>query len=186
MTHPWHDVPPGTVDEFTAVIEIPMGSNVKYELDKPTGMLKVDRVLYSAVYYPANYGFIPQSFTDDHDPLDVLVLCQQPVAPLTLMRARPVGMMTMIDGGDRDHKILSVAVDDPEYVGISEASDLPPHRMAMVQRFFLDYKTLERKSVEVAGLRSLADARAVIRESLQTYRDQRVELLATAIRTSVK
>ncbi|MGD9644649.1 MAG: inorganic diphosphatase [Pirellulales bacterium] len=185
MTHPWHDVPPGTVEEFTAVIEIPMGSNVKYELDKATGLLRVDRVLYSAVYYPANYGLIPQTFTDDHDPLDVLVLCQQPVAPLTLMRARPIGMMTMIDSGDRDHKILSVAVDDPEYDGIVEASDLPPHRMAMVQRFFLDYKTLERKSVEVAGLRSLAEAREVLEESFATYRNRREELLATAIRTAV-
>ncbi|MBX9790081.1 MAG: inorganic diphosphatase [Pirellulales bacterium] len=186
MTHPWHDVPPGSVDEFTAVIEIPMGSNVKYELDKRTGLLKMDRVLYSAVYYPANYGFIPQSFTDDHDPLDVLVLCQETVAPLTLMRAKPIGMMTMVDSGDRDHKIIAVALDDPEYRDIPSLDELPAHRMAMVERFFLDYKKLETREVAVAGLRPLADARLVIEESLQNYRGRREELLATAIRTAVK
>src|SRR6478609_1063035 len=112
MTHPWHDVSPqlDLPREFMAVIEIPMGSNVKYELDKTTGLLRLDRVLYSAVYYPANYGFIPQTLADDDDPLDVLVLCQEPVAPLTLVAARAIGIMTMMDGGKRDHKVLAVAI----------------------------------------------------------------------------
>ena len=151
MTHPWHDVTPGEriPMEFTAVIEIPMGSSVKYELDKKTGLLKLDRILYSAVYYPANYGFIPQTFAEDDDPLDVLVLCQETVAPLTLVQARTIGLMTMIDNGKKDHKILAVAIHDPEYNSFHEFSELPPHRLMMLRRFFQDYKQLEGKAVEV-------------------------------------
>ncbi len=131
MTHAWHDVTPGArlPTEFTSVIEIPMGSSVKYELDKETGLLRLDRILYSAVYYPADYGFIPQTLAEDDDPLDVLVLCQEPVAPLTLVNARAIGLMTMMDSGKKDHKILAVAVDDPEYNGFREATELPGHRL---------------------------------------------------------
>src|SRR5215469_3892799 len=137
MTHAWHDVTPGEhlPTEFTAIIEIPMGASVKYELDKETGMLRVDRILYSAVYYPANYGFIPQTLAEDDDPLDVLVLCQEPVAPLTLVDARAIGLMTMVDSGKKDHKILAVAVNDPEYNGFHEAQELAPHRLTMLRRF---------------------------------------------------
>src|SRR5438874_3053586 len=139
--HAWHDVTPAEnwPRVFTAVIEIPMGSSVKYELDKETGLLRLDRILYSAVYYPANYGFIPQTLAEDDDPLDVLVLCQESVAPLTLVSARAIGVMTMIDGGKRDHKVLAVAMQDPEYAGFREAAELPAHRLAMVRRFFQDY-----------------------------------------------
>src|SRR3954466_4671147 len=146
MLHPWHDVTPGEhlPQEFNAVVEIPMGSNVKYELDKKTGLLRVDRVLYSAVYYPANYGFIPQTYAEDDDPLDVLVLCQEPVVPLTLVRARAIGLMTMIDSGKPDHKIVAVALDDPEYQVIQNLGELPDHRLTMLRRFFQDYKTLEQ------------------------------------------
>src|SRR5258707_272722 len=128
--HAWHDVTPGErlPGEFAAVIEIPLGSSVKFELDKETGMLRVDRIHYSAVFYPANYGFLPQTRAEDGDPLDVLVLCQEAVAPLTLVKARGIGLMTMIDSGKRDHKILAVAVDDPEYNGFHEAAELPAHR----------------------------------------------------------
>jgi inorganic pyrophosphatase len=135
-THAWHDVTPGEglPAEFTAIIEIPMGSSVKYELDKETGMLRLDRILYSAVYYPANYGFIPQTLAEDDDPLDVLVLCQEAVAPLTLVHARTIGLMTMIDSGKRDHKVLAVASHDPEYNGFREAGELPAHRMNMLRR----------------------------------------------------
>jgi inorganic pyrophosphatase len=107
--HPWHDVVPGEhlPKEFSAVIEIPLGSRVKYELDKATGLIKVDRILYSAVYYPANYGFIPQTLAEDDDPLDVLVLCQESVTPLTVMYARAIGLMTMMDAGKKDHKVMS-------------------------------------------------------------------------------
>src|SRR5437773_9040074 len=115
--NPWHDVALQAAGGrgVNVVIEIPKGSKVKYELDKATGLLRVDRVLYSAVHYPANYGFIPQTYAEDDDPLDVLVLCQEPVAPLTLVRSRAIGLMTMLDAGKRDHKILAVAADDPEY-----------------------------------------------------------------------
>ena len=175
MIHPWHDVTPGEhlPLEFNALIEIPMGSSVKYELDKETGMLRVDRILYSAVYYPANYGFVPQTLAEDDDPLDVLVLCQETVAPLTLMAARTIGLMTMIDGGKKDHKILAVARDDPEYNGIHDATELPPHRLNMLRRFFLDYKQLEGKSVEVDAMEPAEKAWPVIEEALTRYSTQR-------------
>lgn len=171
MTHAWHDVTPGEglPSEFIAVIEIPMGSSIKYELDKKTGLLKLDRVLYSAVYYPANYGFIPQTYAEDDDPLDVLVLCQEPVAPLTLVKARAIGLMTMIDSGKRDHKILSVALHDPEFNGIHEAAELPSHRLAMLRRFFQDYKTLEGKSVEVEEFSPAQSTHKIIQDSLESY-----------------
>ncbi len=171
MRHAWHDVTPGEhlPSEFTAVIEIPMGSSVKYELDKETGMLRLDRILYSAVYYPANYGFIPQTYAEDGDPLDVLVLCQETVAPLTLVHARAIGLMTMVDSGKRDHKILAVATDDPEYIGFREAEELPHHRLTMLRRFFQDYKTLEGKAVEVDEFQPMATALPVIEEALARY-----------------
>ncbi len=173
--HAWHDVTPGETlpARFTAVVEIPMGSSVKYELDKETGMLRVDRILYSAVYYPANYGFIPQTLAEDDDPLDVLVLCQEPVAPLTLVTARAIGLMTMIDSGKKDHKVLAVAVDDPEYNGFTEAAQLPQHRLTMLRRFFQDYKMLEGKAVEVDEMEPVATALPVIEEALARYSAQR-------------
>jgi inorganic pyrophosphatase len=175
MTHAWHDVTPGEKlpAQFTAVIEIPMGSSVKYELDKETGLLKLDRILYSAVYYPANYGFIPQTLAEDGDPLDVLVLCQEAVAPLTLVHSRAIGLMTMIDSGKKDHKVLAVAVDDPEYDGFREAAELPAHRLAMLRRFFQDYKKLEGKAVEVEEMEPAAAALPVIENALASYSTQR-------------
>lgn len=175
MTHPWHDVTPGEQlpQQFAAVVEIPAGSKVKYELDKQTGLLRLDRVLYSAVHYPANYGFIPQTYAEDDDPLDVLVLCQESVAPLTLVQARAIGLMTMLDGGKRDHKVLAVAVDDPEYNGFHEAAQLPSHRLAMLRRFFQDYKMLEGKVVEVDEFQPTATAWPVIEEALDRYSQAR-------------
>ena len=175
MTHAWHDVIPGEnlPEEFTAVVEIPMGSSVKYELDKKTGLLRLDRILYSAVYYPANYGFIPQTLAEDDDPLDVLVLCQEAVAPLTLVKARAIGLMTMVDSGKRDHKILAVACDDPEHSVFMEAAELPPHRLMMLRRFFQDYKTLERKAVEVDEMQPADAALPIILDSLERYSAQR-------------
>ncbi len=175
MTHPWHDVTPGEnlPGEFTAVIEIPMGSKVKYELDKSTGLLRLDRMLYSAVHYPANYGFIPQTYAEDDDPLDVLVLCQEPVAPLTLVQARAIGSMVMVDGGKRDHKILAVALHDPEYNVVREPSQLPVHRLAMLRRFFQDYKLLEGLAVEVDEMQPAADAFPVIEKALEEYSSRR-------------
>jgi len=175
MTHPWHDVTPGLnlPYEFTAVIEIPRGSSVKYELDKATGLLKLDRILYSAVHYPANYGFIPQTLAEDDDPLDVLVLCQEAVDPLTLVRARAIGLMTMVDSGKKDHKLLAVAMDDPEFNSFREASELPIHRLTMLRRFFQDYKTLEGKSVEVDDFQPAAFATPIIEDALQRYSEHR-------------
>jgi len=171
MTHAWHDVTPGDrlPEEFTTVIEIPKGSSVKYELDKKTGLLRLDRVLYSAVHYPANYGFIPQTLAEDDDPLDVLVLCQEVVAPLTLANARAIGLMTMVDSGKQDHKILAVAMDDPEFNGFREANELPAHRLANLRRFFQDYKTLEGKSVEVDEFQPAAAALPIIHDALERY-----------------
>src|SRR5438309_2712478 len=128
MHHPWHDVPAGDKlpHEFNTIIEIPFGSSVKYELDKSSGLIKLDRVLFSAVFYPANYGFIPQTLAEDDDPLDVMVFCQEPVAPLTLINARTIGLMTMIDAGKKDHKIIAVATGDPEFDSYCEASEMPP------------------------------------------------------------
>ena len=151
------------------MIEIPLGSNVKYELDKTTGLLKVDRILYSAVYYPANYGFIPQTLAEDDDPLDVLVLCQEAITPLTLMYGRAIGLMTMVDAGRLDHKILAISLDDPEYRSLRDFRELPPHRLTMLRRFFEDYKQLEGKDVKVDQFQASAAAISVIREALDRY-----------------
>jgi inorganic pyrophosphatase len=175
MSNPWHDVSPGEriPKEYTAVIEIPLGSSVKYEMDKVTGLIRMDRVLYSAVFYPANYGFIPQSLAEDGDPLDVLVLCQDPVVPLTLIEARTIGLMTMLDAGVKDHKIIAVATADPEYNGYREASELPAHKMMTVRRFFQDYKQLERKKVEVDEIEPAGKAYPIIEAALAAYDKKR-------------
>lgn len=175
MINPWHDVTPGEdiPQEFSAVIEIPFGSSVKYELDKQSGLIKLDRVLYSAVYYPANYGFIPQTLAEDDDPLDVLVLCQETVVPLTLLHARTIGLMTMIDSGKKDHKIIAVCVDDPEFNSYREAIEMPPHRLMMLRRFFQDYKMLEGKAVEVDEIQPAREAFPIIEDALARYSRQR-------------
>src|SRR5438874_12569295 len=140
MIHPWHDVTPGSKlpQEFNSIVEIPFWSSVKYELDKTSGLIKLDRILYSAVYYPANYGFIPQTLAEDDDPMDVLVFCQETVAPLTLIHARAIGLMTMIDAGKKDHKIIAVATQDREFNSFREADEMPAHRLTMLRRFFKD------------------------------------------------
>jgi inorganic pyrophosphatase len=169
--HPWHDVPYGNKSpkEVNTVIEIPLGSNVKYELDKPSGLLRVDRILYSAVYYPANYGFIPRTLAEDKDPLDVLVLCQEPVTPLTVLPVRVIGLMTMMDTGTKDHKIIAVALGDPEYNTYTDAHELPAHKLLIVRRFFEDYKQLEGKAVEVDDFESVDAAYAIIRAAISAY-----------------
>jgi inorganic pyrophosphatase len=172
--HPWHDVELGDPIErfFRVIIEIPKGSKVKYELDKPTGLLSADRVLHSAVHYPANYGFLPRTFCPDDDPLDALVLGQEPVLPLCIVRARAIGVMTMRDEKGQDDKIIAVHVDDPEYAHYQDISELPPHRLRELERFFLDYKVLEDKPVEVDTLRGRADALQVVREAVGLYRQK--------------
>ena len=175
MIHPWHDVTPGEniPQEYNAIIEIPFGSSVKYELDKQSGLIKLDRVLYSAVYYPANYGFIPQTLAEDDDPLDVLVLCQEMVTPLTIIHARTIGLMTMIDVGKKDHKIIAIATEDPEFNSYREASEMPAHRLTMLRRFFQDYKQLEGKHVEVDEIEPAKAAFPIIEDALHRYSRQR-------------
>lgn len=169
--HPWHDVSYGkdAPRMVTAIIEVPKGSKSKYELDKDSGLIRLDRILYSSVVYPANYGFIPQTYCDDKDPLDILVLSQDAAIPLCLMRAKPIGVMKMLDQGERDDKIIAVHVDDPEYNHYKSISDLPPHRMREVKRFFEDYKALENKDVEVKNFLGVRDAFKIINDSIRLY-----------------
>lgn len=172
----WHDVNPGpeaAEGMVHSIIEIPMGSSNKYELDKETGLLKLDRVLYSAVYYPANYGFIPRTLADDGDPLDILVLGAEPVYPLTLVTARVIGLMVMKDQDELDHKLIGVPVGDPEFRNCTDVHELPAHRLAVIKRFFEDYKILENKTVIVDDILPAKEALPVIRESLEIYRKWR-------------
>jgi inorganic pyrophosphatase len=172
--NPWHDVELGEHIErhFQCLIEIPKGSKVKYELDKKTGFLSVDRVLHSAVHYPANYGFLPRTYCGDGDPLDVLVLGQEPVVPLCVLRARAIGVLAMSDEKGPDDKVIAVHVDDPEYAHYRDVAELPPHRLLEIQRFFLDYKVLEHKVVDVDRIRGRAEAEQVIRDAVRLYRDR--------------
>lgn len=172
MTHPWHDIPvdPSRIGEaLPVVIEIPAGSKNKYELDKESGLLRLDRVLYSSVHYPANYGFVPRSYCDDLDPLDVLVLGQEPIAPLTIVYVRPVGVMHMRDQGAADEKILAVHANDPAWNHICELDEVPPHLMREISRFFLDYKVLEEKEVVIDPFEGRARALDVVARSLVDY-----------------
>ena len=174
--HAWHDI---YVDDhliekaFPVVIEVPMGSKNKYELDKETGLLKLDRVLYSAVYYPANYGFIPRTYCEDGDPLDALVLGQEPVTPLTMMDARAIGVMRMRDEKGLDDKIIAVSVKDPAFSEYTDHGQLPGHLLREIRRFFEDYKTLENKQVVVEDFMGPPDAIRIVQDALSMYRKLR-------------
>jgi inorganic pyrophosphatase len=179
--HPWHDTyldDTLIATEFPVVIEIPKGSKNKYELDKETGLLRLDRVLHSAVYYPADYGFIPRSYCDDGDPLDALVLGQEPVYPLTIVEARAIGVMRMRDEKGVDDKIVAVSVRDPAFTDYTDKNQLPVHVLREVRRFFEDYKTLENKQVIVEDLLGPAEALVIIRDALEMYRQLRRGQLA--------
>lgn len=171
--HAWHDI---YVDDrlietaFPVVIEVPMGSKNKYELDKETGFLRLDRVLYSAVHYPANYGFIPRTYCDDGDPLDALVLGQEPVHPMTMVEARAIGLMRMRDEKGIDDKVLAVNVRDPAVADYIDHAQLPPHLLREIRRFFQDYKVLEQKEVVVEDFMGSPDALRIVREALDLYR----------------
>jgi len=174
MTHPWHDVSVGAdvPEVFQSLIEIPQGSKVKYELDKDTGMLRVDRMLYSSVVYPANYGFVPRTYAADGDPLDVLVLAQEEVDPLSILRARPIGLMSMLDDGEEDAKIICIHIDDPAFNDYWHIKELPDHRLRELRRFFQDYKALEDKTVRVQDFSGPDRAKNTVEEAIENYQSQ--------------
>jgi inorganic pyrophosphatase len=173
MAHPWHDIPlpaDGALDVFPVVIEVPQGSKTKYELDKPTGLLRVDRMLYSAVHYPANYGFVPRTYAEDDDPIDVLVLGQDPVVPLAILQARAIGGFRMRDEHGEDVKIIAVHVNDPAFADYRDVAELPKHVVTEIMRFFEDYKVLEGKTVEVGARIDVAEAKRALRSAAERYR----------------
>ena len=169
----WHDIDPSVIspEDFFAVIEISKGSSCKYELDKKSGMLLLDRVLYTATHYPANYGFIPRTYADDGDPLDVLVLCSEQIIPMTLVRVYPIGAMRMIDGGKLDDKIIAVPFSDPTYQGIKSIDELPPHIFDEIMHFFTVYKQLENKQTAVKTLFNYDEAMEIIKTAIKSYED---------------
>ncbi|KAH6778752.1 pyrophosphorylase 3 [Perilla frutescens var. hirtella] len=174
--HPWHDLDIDIM-VYMQVIEIPKGSKVKYELDKKTGLIKVDRILYSSVVYPHNYGFIPRTLCEDNDPMDVLVIMQETVVPGCFLRARAIGLMPMIDQGEKDDKIIAVCADDPEYRHFTDISQLPPHRLMEIRRFFEDYKKNENKEVAVDNFLPSATASEAIKNSMDLYAEYILETL---------
>ncbi len=178
IAHPWHDVPlpADPTDWFPVYVEIAKGSKVKYELDKVTGLLRVDRILYSAVFYPANYGFVPRTYCDDGDPLDVLVIGQEEVVPQALMRARAIGVMRMRDEKGQDDKLIAVHIDDPAFMQMTNITELPTHLMREVQRFFLDYKVLEGKQVVVEEPLGAQEALQILRDAIALYKKEAVRL----------
>lgn len=165
----WHDIPYGDKDGLNVIIEIPMLSRVKYELDKDTGLIKYDRALFSPVHYPANYGYVPQTLWDDGDPLDVLILGAEPLVPGCLVEARPIGVLDMIDGGEGDAKVLAVPIKDPRWKTTKDLSDLEPHLLDEIKHFFTIYKNLENKKVEVGAWRNAESARADVQKSIAQY-----------------
>ena len=167
----WHDIDPKqiTPTDFSAVIEIPKRSSCKYELDKSTGLLRLDRVLYTSTHYPANYGFIPRTYADDGDPLDVLVLCPEPIHPLTLVRAYPIGVMRMIDGGAIDDKIIAIPFSDANYNGIRSIEELPKHTFDEMMHFFRVYKQLENKQTDIKELYDREQAEQIVASAIENY-----------------
>lgn len=170
----WHDIAKEriTKDDFIGVIEISKGCKNKYELDKETGMLKLDRVLYTATHYPANYGFIPRTYADDNDPLDVLVLCQEDIQPLTLVECYPIGVLIMIDGDKRDEKIIAVAKKDPFLNVYNDVTELPAHISSEIKHFFEVYKQLEDKKTEVEEFLGRVEAEQIIEKAIKNYEEK--------------
>lgn len=169
----WHDIDQSriTQDKFWAVIEIPKGSKSKYELDKETGFLKLDRVLYTSTHYPANYGFIPLTYAEDNDPLDVLVLCSETIYPLALVECCPIGVITMTDDGESDEKIIAIPVNDPSYNQYKNISDLPAHIFNEMAHFFTVYKTLENKETAVDKVEEKEVACKIIQKAIDRYNE---------------
>ena len=174
LPNPWHAIAYGNeAPQFVnAFIEIPKGSKSKYELDKDTGFLKLDRILYSAVHYPASYGFIPQTYCDDKDPLDILVICSEPIEPMCLVEAKVIGVMHMVDNNENDDKIIAVARNDMSVNHINEIEGLAPHTMKEIQHFFEDYKKLEKKEVVVDQMQGREIAYKIVEDSIAYYKSE--------------
>ena len=173
MSNIWHDISPKRInpEDFICVIEISKGSNKKYELDKETGLLSLDRILYTSTHYPANYGFIPRTYGDDQDPLDVLLLCSQSIEPMTLVRAYPIGMISMMDNGRNDEKIIAIPFSDPTYNHYTSIDQLPAHIFDEMRHFFTVYKNLENKDTAVKEVCGRDDAIEVIKAAIDSYID---------------
>ena len=168
----WHDIDPQQIkkDDFSALIEIPKGSKCKYELDKYTGLLRLDRILYTSTHYPANYGFIPRTYADDGDPLDVLVICAETIYPMTLMRVYPIGVMRMVDSDSQDDKIIAIPFSHPNYNEITSIDQLPSHIFDEMMHFFSVYKQLESKTTAVKTLFGRDVAEQIIQEAIDAYK----------------
>ncbi len=173
MNNIWHDVSPERIkpNDFLCVIEIPKGSRKKYELDKETGYIILDRVLYTATHYPANYGFIPRTYGDDNDPLDVLLVCSEDLDPLTLVRAYPIGVIAMVDGGYRDEKIIAIPYNDPNYNMYKSIHELPKHLFDEMRHFFSVYKKLEEKDTTVEEVADVDEAIRIVKEAIDEYNE---------------
>ncbi|MBQ8249492.1 MAG: inorganic diphosphatase [Clostridia bacterium] len=173
MSNIWHDISPKRInpEDFVCVVEISKGSKKKYELDKETGYIMLDRILYTSTHYPANYGFIPRTYGDDQDPLDVLLLCSESLEPLSLVRAYPIGVISMIDNGRNDEKIIAIPFSDPTYNQYTNIDQLPKHIFDEMQHFFRVYKNLENKETAVNEVADRETAIKVIKEALDSYVD---------------
>lgn len=171
MSNIWHDISPKriTPEDFICVIEISKGSKKKYELDKETGFIILDRILYTSTHYPANYGFIPRTYGDDKDPLDVLLLCAEKLEPMSLVRAYPIGVISMVDGGSSDEKIIAIPFNDPNYNQFKNIDELPSHRFDEMRHFFSVYKNLENKDTAVDEVSGREKAIEVIRAGIESY-----------------
>lgn len=167
----WHDIAPKRIapEDFVAVIEIPKNSKTKYELDKETGLLKLDRILYTSTHYPANYGLIPRTYADDKDPLDVLVICSEPLEPLSLVRCYPIGVIKMKDNGSYDEKIIAIPFNEPNYNMYKSISELPAHLFEEMKHFFVVYKQLEHKDTVVDEIADREEAVRIIAEDIDAY-----------------
>jgi len=172
--NPWHDINPSRIKpyDFLAIIEIEKGSKKKYELDKETGLLKLDRILYTSTHYPANYGFIPKTYADDNDPLDVLVLCSEPIGPMTLVQAYPIGVISMIDNQMSDDKIIAIPFQDPTYNSYRSIEALPNHIFTEMKHFFQVYKELEHKKTAVSEVRGQSTALEIIEKAIEQYKTE--------------
>ena len=170
----WHDINADRIkpEEFISVIEITKGSKNKYELDKETGMLRLDRVLYTSTHYPANYGFIPLTYAEDNDPLDVLVLCQEGIAPLTITNCYPIGVIKMIDNGEIDEKIIAIPIKDPSMSGYNDISELPSHLLNEIAHFFEVYKFLEDKHTAINEIGNRQEAIQIIQKCMDAYNEK--------------